>query len=107
MKLNEFVGSDGPSDKIHVGLDIIEEMLHRKDEIDTDAFLYCFKNTMNMLPPIATERAFTRDWEEHPMFGIASSKCTDQRAQEYQSVLAMAERIFSVLLERAETQKGV
>ena len=46
MQLNEFIGSDHPSDKITVGYEIIEEMLKRKDDLDTMAFLQVYKTTV-------------------------------------------------------------
>jgi len=101
MQLNEFINIDHPSDKLIVGYDTIEEMIKRKEELDTRAFLYVYKSTIDNLPRIATERALTRDWDQHPMFGINSLKCSDQRAKEYQTASALADRIFAILLERA------
>ena len=102
MKLNEFVGTDHPSEKLHVGHETINSMLVRQHEVDTSAFLIVLKHQLGNLPAIAAERALTHDWKKHPMFGIACPDCKDQRAAEYQRNLAIANKVFDVLMKRAE-----
>lgn len=103
MKLNEFVGIDDCEDKkLTVGVDRVREMLERKDEVDTSAFLYVYRTlTKHNMPPIAAERALTRDWENHPMFGIGSPDCKDKWATAFQEQSALSDEVFDVLQERA------
>ena len=110
MKLNEFVGIDHPSDKLtldHLG---IKQMLERVTEIDTDAFLYVYKCLMGNLPMMAAERALDRKfgvlpgWDLHPMYGIASVECKDFWAVAYQRTQQLADKVFDILVERANAQ---
>jgi len=57
-----------------------------------------YKDLMEKLPPIATERALTTLWKNHPMFGINSSQCKDDWAKKYQETSALAEKIFKQIL---------
>jgi hypothetical protein len=102
MKLSEFVGTDHPDNKINVSAGTMRDMVERKDEIDTSAFLYCYRQTTkHILPPIAAERALARDWGGHPMGGIGSPDCKDKWARAYQEASLLSDEIFDILQERA------
>lgn len=107
MKLNEFAQTDHPSHLLCVSRETILEMLQNDQEVDTDAFLYVYKQLMGNLPPIAAERALDKKfgivpvWNEHPMFGIASEKCADKWAVAYRENNELAERVFALLIERS------
>jgi len=60
--------------------------------MDKEEILTCVNN----LAGIASERALTNDWEEHPMFGILSSECTDRRAKEFQEEYKRLEVLLCV-----------
>ncbi len=107
MKMNEFVGIDHPSDKIVVAPFMAKRMLENPEEIDTDAFLYALKDILSSLAPIASERALDKKfgiipvWDKHPMFGINCDECKDKWAVAYQENAQLADKIFSILIERA------
>lgn len=101
MTLSKFLCIDHPNDKIYVSYSDVEEMLHRKAELDTKAFLLVYRSLCSNLPILAAERALTRQWHEHPMFGINSEECKDRWATAFQKQSKIAQAVFEVLMERA------
>ena len=43
-------------------------------------------------------------WNEHPMFGINCDECKDKWAVAYQENAQLADKIFDILIERANVE---
>ena len=67
-----------------------------------------YRDLMEKLPCIAAERALTRDWDKHPMFGIDSPHNKDKWAKAYHETSTLADGIFKqILAEVSGLDEGI
>ena len=102
MKLNEIAHIDRPDHLLVVTVATIKKMLSNPSIVDTDAFLYVYRQLTENLPRIAAERALGKEWDEHPMFGIVSDECRDKWAQSYRESYLLSAAVFDVLIARSQ-----